>query len=197
LLIVHRQYTAFRRLLGPGSAPVVPSGAWCLWLPCLTSILRTLATVHRRVSYLTAPPYHLLECSTFPFDCISCISSVALGTLSRKHEVTNISTTQPQQHHSLIPRPPMMRAERLDASLFPFFFPAELRLALGGFGARIIDRFNALCAQEFSLCDGAMEFIPRSNGSREKRLMLASFFKTALCLINVISICSCNSCYLL
>jgi hypothetical protein len=43
----------------------------------------------------------------------------------------------------------MMRAERLDASLFPFFISAELRLALGGFGARIIDRFNALCAQEF------------------------------------------------
>jgi hypothetical protein len=91
----------------------------------------------------------------------------------------------------------MMRVERLDASLFPFYFLVELRFALGGFGARVIDRFNAQCAQEFSLCDGALEFIPRSNGSREKRLMLASFFKTALCLINVTSTCSRKSCYLL
>jgi hypothetical protein len=37
-----------------------------------------------------------------------------------------------------------------------------------GFGARSLDRFGTLCAKELSLCDGAVEFIPRSNGSFEK-----------------------------
>jgi hypothetical protein len=108
LLIVLRQHTALWRLFGTGSAPascaacsstLVHTGAWCLQFPPLT--LNTFS-IHGSLSLplpLHIPSYrHTRPLSPWtscaedlvsPLSLVfSCISSVALGTLSRRHEVT-------------------------------------------------------------------------------------------------------------
>jgi hypothetical protein len=110
LLIVLRQHTALWRLFGTGSAPascaacsstLVHTGAWCLQF----SPQNSQHVFHTRLSVsLAAASYPVVPTQTRPFLLLgrtarrtlfsplslvfSCISSVALGTLSRRHEVT-------------------------------------------------------------------------------------------------------------